>query len=423
MQHRRIIKRGPIVLATEETGAIDPTSHSTQGLFFADTRHLSHFCATLDGEDLVLMGSSEEVLFEAAFIFTNSQLGDIPARGLGIMQHNAIGESAVTIKFTILNWSLQPVAFDFQIQVDADFFDSFEARGVKRVHRGEMLAPKIAPNGLELGYVGLDQVTRATKIAISAPFRKGDNDMLHFDVALEPDGRYEVTFDITMVEHAPEGVSLQPEPSLTRNPKPPWFDQGTSVRTGNEDVDQIIRRSVDDLEVLMTRWKDAWMPAAGLPRFDVPFGRDSLYTGLFTLTWNPNLARNALHFLADRQGKEENPWNYEQPGKIMHEMHTGELARLREVPFGLFYGSVDSTVLFLVLGAEYIRWTGDIKLYHELKRHFEAAWKWIDEYGNIDGTGYLQYQAHTPPKLSSAALTVGLFNQGWKDSANSVMYG
>jgi glycogen debranching enzyme len=106
----------------------------------------------------------------------------------------------------------------------------------------------------------------------------------------------------------------------------------------------------------------------------------------------------------------------------MHEMHTGELARLKEIPFGLFYGSVDSTPLFLVLGAEYLRWTGDMDLYHELKPHFEAAWKWIDDYGDLDGSSYIQYKAHTPPKMSSAALTVGLFNQGWKDSANAVVY-
>jgi glycogen debranching enzyme len=129
-----------------------------------------------------------------------------------------------------------------------------------------------------------------------------------------------------------------------------------------------------------------------------------------------------LYFLAKTQGKTENPWNYEQPGKIMHEMHTGELARLKEIPFGLFYGSVDSTPLFLILAGEYIRWTQDMKIYHDLKPNLEAAWSWITNYGYIDGSGYLQYKAHTPPKMSSAALTVGLFNQGWKDSANSVVY-
>ena len=97
-----------------------------------------------------------------------------------------------------------------------------------------------------------------------------------------------------------------------------------------------------------------------LAPFRRPVRPRCLITGLQTLSWNPAFSRDVLRFLADRQGKEENPWNYEQPGKIMHEMHTGELARLREIPFGLFYGSVDATPLFLVLGAEYVRWTRDI---------------------------------------------------------------
>jgi glycogen debranching enzyme len=172
----------------------------------------------------------------------------------------------------------------------------------------------------------------------------------------------------------------------------------------------------------MTEFPDDWVPAAGLPRFAVPFGRDSLITGLQTLMWNPHIARSVLRFLARRQGQTDSDFNYEQPGKIMHELHTGELARLKAVPFGQFYGSVDSTVLFLVLGGEYIRWTDDLGLYHELKENFERAWEWIDKYGDIDGSGYVQYKAHTPPRVSTAALTVGLFNQGWKDSSTAVMY-
>jgi glycogen debranching enzyme len=176
------------------------------------------------------------------------------------------------------------------------------------------------------------------------------------------------------------------------------------------------------MRILMTEFPDVWMPAAGLPRFAVPFGRDSAFTSMMTLVWNPSIAHDVLCFLARLQGKEENPYTYEQPGKILHEMHTGELARLKEIPFGLFYGSVDSTALFLMLMAEYIAWTGDLELYRRLKPNFDAAWNWIDTYGNIDGSGYIQYKAHTAPKMASAALTVGLFNQGWKDSANAVSY-
>jgi glycogen debranching enzyme len=422
MEHRRIIKRGPIVLATHEDGTMDPSSTKSQGLFLGDTRYLSTFQLLLNGLTPTLMGSTEENLFRASFIFTNPELQGIPERGVGILQHNTIEEESVRIAFTVANWSLGSVALDLAVRLDADFFDSFEARGVKRVKRGELKPEKVDKDSIELTYVGLDRITRATRIHVSPDMDRCEDKSVYFHLALDNGQRKDIELNITMAAAAPEGISLEPQPEVTRPTKPPWWDDAARICTGNSQVDTIIQRSLDDLQILMTEFEDGWVPTAGLPRFAVPFGRDCLITGLETLVWNPNLSASVLRFLAHRQGKEENPWNYEQPGKIMHEMHTGELARLKEVPFGLFYGSVDSTVLFLILGAEYVRWTGDLKLFHELKPNFDAAWKWIDEYGDIDGSGYVQYQAHTPPRVSSAALTVGLFNQGWKDSSTAVTY-
>lgn len=422
MQHRRIIKRGPVVVATREDGSMDPSSSSSQGLFLADTRYLSTFQITIGGEPPVLLGSSEEILFQASYLHTNPELGDIPARAIGLLQRNTIGEGAVQIELSLVNWSLKTIQFEVEIELKSDFFDSFEARGVKRLKRGETKPVCATASSIELQYVGLDEVTRRTKIDVKPDMQSFQDGHMRFDLKLGQGERIPITLEIFLIEDAPEGVSLQPQPHVARTPKPAWFDDATVITTSNATINAIIARSIDDLEVLLTEFEDAWVPAAGLPRFAVPFGRDSLITGLETLIWNHELSRNVLRFLAARQGKENNPWNYEQPGKIMHEMHTGELARLKEVPFGLFYGSVDSTVLFLVLAGEYVRWTGDLQFYRELKPNLDAAWQWIDRYGNIDGSGYVQYQAHTPPKANSAALTVGLFNQGWKDSSTAVMY-
>jgi glycogen debranching enzyme len=401
---------------------MDPSSSSSQGLFLADTRYLSTFQVCIGGRQPVLLGSSEEILFQASYLHTNAELDDIPARAIGLLQRNTIGEGAVRIELMLVNWSLKSIQFEVAVELGSDFFDSFEARGVKRLKRGETKPVRATQNSIELQYVGLDQVTRRTKIEVKPDMQSFEDSHMRFVMKLDQGQSIPITLEIFLVEEAPEGVSLQLQPHVARTPKPEWFDDATVITTSNATINAIIARSIDDLEVLLTEFEDAWVPAAGLPRFAVPFGRDSLITGLETLMWNHHLSRNVLRFLAARQGKEDNPWNYEQPGKIMHEMHTGELARLKEVPFGLFYGSVDSTVLFLVLAGEYIRWTGDLELYHELKPNFDAAWEWIDRYGNIDGSGYVQYQAHTPPKASSAALTVGLFNQGWKDSSTAVMY-
>lgn len=422
MQHRRIIKQGPVVLATREDGSMDPSSPSSQGLFLADTRFLSHFRITLNGSDLVLLGSSEEILFEAAFLHTNSADAGIPARGLGVLQRNTISDGEVHIDILLANWSLKPVSLTVGILVDSDFFDSFEARGMKRTRRGEVVPPHLVDGHVVLEYHGLDMVTRRTIIETSLPCEDFTENTMKFSLQLGVTERKPISLTVRMTETVSSQAKAEVEAERGHMIIPPWWDRAARVQTGNDLVDTIIQRSIDDLNVLMLEYPDAWVPAAGLPRFAVPFGRDCLVTGLQTLLWNPYLSRDVLRFLAHRQGKEVNPWNYEAPGKIMHEMHTGELARLKEVPFGLFYGSVDATPLFLVLGAEYLRWTGDLSLYHELRDNFEAAWSWIERYGDIDGSGYIQYSAHTPPAVSSAALSVGLFNQGWKDSATAVMY-
>ncbi|GAC1323519.1 MAG: glycogen debranching N-terminal domain-containing protein [Chloroflexota bacterium] len=422
MQHRRIIKQGPIVFATNEDGSMDPSSTSSQGLFLADTRFLSTFQIRLNGVIPVLLGSSEEILFESSFLHTNPDIPDIPARGIGILQRNTIQESDVNVHIVVANWSVRPISVELSVELGSDFFDSFEARGVKRLKRGQIIAPKVTENAVELGYEGLDQVTRCTRIETDPHMNRFEDNRVCFQVDLGINERKSMTLALSLTENSETDASLPPTEEVSRLQKPAWFDDCTRFTVSNQEVDAVMRRGVDDLEVLLTEFPDAWVPAAGLPRFGVPFGRDCLITGLETLIWNHNLSRDVLRFLAARQGKENNPWNYEQPGKIMHELHTGELARLKEVPFGRFYGSVDATPLFLVLGAEYLRWTGDLDLFRELKPHFEAAWTWIADYGEIDKSGYIQYQSHTAPKLSAAALTVGLFNQGWKDNALAVVY-
>lgn len=422
MEHRRIIKRGPIVLATGENGCIDPASTSSQGLFLGDTRFLSAFHVRVNDLDPILLGSSEENLFEASYLRTNPDLTGIPARAIGVIQHNEIVNGQVVIDVRLVNWALTPVEFEVSIEIDADFFDSFEARGVMRQKRGEIMMPVATPDSLVMSYVGLDGATSRTHVALSTEMDRFQGGRMYFPIALDRGERMLIRFTLSLSTELPAGSDFVPGPVIGGADHPEWIDAGTQFSTGDAVVDAVLRQSLRDMGALLTEFPEGWVPVAGLPRFAVPFGRDSLFTALQTLSWNPALARTVLIFLAARQGREDNPWNYEQPGKIMHEMHTGELARLKEVPFGLFYGSVDATVLFLLLGAEYLQWTGDLALYHQLKRNFDAAWRWIREYGDIDGSGYVQYRAHTPPRASSAALTVGLFNQGWKDSSIAVAY-
>ncbi len=427
MQHRRIIKEGPIVLATAEDGSMNPEAASSQGLFLADTRFLSRFQIRINGCEPVLLGSTEEHLFQLSYLFTNPSLDGIPTRAVGILQRNTLQERSsgladVHMEMTLVNWSGKAVDLELSIEIGSDFFDSFEARGVKRMKRGRLMDPESTHNTVHLAYVGLDDVRDTTRIRTKPDITRFEGSTMYFDIQLDVNERQTVRLELQLKSEATHGGHLSAQPEISGKPKPPWFDQGTRFLVSNATLDSILRRSTDDLEALMTEFPDGWVPCAGLPRFAVPFGRDCIITALQTLSWNPNIARDVLCFLADRQGKENNPWNDEQPGKIMHEMHTGELARLREVPFGLFYGSVDATPLFLVLAAEYLRWTQDLEWFREIRPHLDAAWKWIDTDGDMDGSGYIQYKAHTPPAPGSAALTVGLFNQGWKDSSIAVVY-
>jgi glycogen debranching enzyme len=432
VQHRRIIKKGPIVLATAEDGSMDPTSPATHGIFVADTRFLSRFQVRLDNCEPLLLGSTEEELFHLSYLFTNPALDGIPPNSIGLLQRNSLEETDrgiadVIMTIGVSNWSGHSIKVEVSAEIEADFFDSFEARGVKRNKRGKILPPKLRGREIRLGYVGLDDVTDTTIIKSSWPIDRFENSRIFMPLALEAGARQELTLRFAMTSDA---KSMHEE--ITPRTRPTWFDAATKFGVSDAVTRQILDRSCKDLEALMSKFPppenhtwDAdgtWVPVAGLPRFAVPFGRDSIFTGLETLSWNPLIARDTLAFLAERQGKEDNPWNYEQPGKIMHEVHTGELARLRAVPFGLFYGSVDSTPLFLILAAEYIRWTQDLEFYRWLRPYLDAAWDWINTSANIDGSGYIQYQAHTPPVASSGALTVGLFNQGWKDSSIAVVY-
>ncbi|MBV9280487.1 MAG: hypothetical protein JOZ41_10435, partial [Chloroflexi bacterium] len=189
MQHRRIVKQGPVVLATQEDGSMDPGGTSTQGLFLGDTRFLSRFKVRVNDQDLTLLGSTEEIVFQSSFLQTNSPLPDIPARGIGILQKNSIQEDSVQIELGVANWALKKLSVSVSIEVAADFFDSFEARGVKRLKRGETKPAQVSSDCVHLQYIGLDHVTRVTHIATQPDMARFENDRMYFDLTLEDNER------------------------------------------------------------------------------------------------------------------------------------------------------------------------------------------------------------------------------------------
>uniref|UniRef100_UPI00370462F7 amylo-alpha-1,6-glucosidase n=1 Tax=Cohnella sp. TaxID=1883426 RepID=UPI00370462F7 len=192
-----------------------------------------------------------------------------------------------------------------------------------------------------------------------------------------------------------------------------WNESVMKVESDSKVLNRLFDRGVQDLRVLLTDFGSGLFPVAGLPWYAVPFGRDSLIAALQMLPLNPDIARGTLEIMADYQGTEVNPWKDEQPGKIMHELRNGELARSGQVPFAPYYGSIDSTPLFILLAAEYAHWTGDTSVIERLMPNIERALEWIDSYGDRDKDGWVEYYQES---------SKGIANQGWKDSADSVVH-
>ena len=175
-----------------------------------------------------------------------------------------------------------------------------------------------------------------------------------------------------------------------------------------------LERSLRDIRLLMTGGDAGHFVTAGTPWFNCLFGRDSIITSLQMLSFNPEIARDTLRLLARWQGKELDEWRDEEPGKILHELRTGEMASLGEIPMNPYYGTIDATPLFLMLATEYVAWTGDLGLIRELEPNLMTALGWIDSYGDADKCGYVEYCKGSPK---------GLLNQGWKDSRNGIVNG
>jgi len=185
------------------------------------------------------------------------------------------------------------------------------------------------------------------------------------------------------------------------------------VRAPGSELDEWIARSVSDLEMMISTTPQGPYPYAGVPWYSTPFGRDGIITALQMLWVEPQVAAGVLRFLAATQARHSSAEEDAEPGKIVHEMRHGEMAALREVPFGRYYGAVDTTPLFLVLAGEYLHATGDLDLVRELWPHFQAALSWIEQHGDRDGDGFVEYARRS---------STGLANQGWKDSWDAIFH-
>ncbi|MGE5460579.1 MAG: glycogen debranching N-terminal domain-containing protein [Solirubrobacterales bacterium] len=417
------VKEGDTFLYSDLEGNLDHGGSYGLGLYARDTRFLSHFRMTVGGRDPVLLSSSSERGYMSHVDLTNPDLyeGDeivVPQQTLNIRRIRVIN-GCLFERVRVKNYNAFAVTLDVAFVLGADFADIFEVRGMLSPEHPVSAAPVLEPSRVVFGMTGRDGVRRVTRVEFST-----EPDDLHADGPL-----VHATFRLTLGAYQTKLVSLTVEP-LHGSEEPPkvefdaavhdlrrsyeeWERESTQVVTDNELFNELLDRSLRDLRALSTWTETGHIIAAGIPWYVTVFGRDSLITAHQLLTVNPRPARETLAFLARHQGTRVDDWRDEQPGKILHEIRRGELAGAGVVPHTPYYGSVDATPWFLILYAQHLRWTGDVAFAEELLPAAEAALRWIDEYGDLDGDGFVEYLCRS---------SGGIRNQGWKDSHDAIVH-
>ena len=294
-----------------------------------------------------------------------------------------------------------------------DFADLFEVRGTHRERRGTATAKLRGNDQVLLNYHGLDDKLRRTTLTFDPPPDRLATNGAIYELRLAPGEARPIFLAAGCNEATPRPAPFLRALIAARRELREATRGRTSVETSNELFNEMLCRSAADLEMLMTDTPQGRYPYAGIPWFSTTFGRDGLITALQMLWWSPDVARGVLRRLAAYQAKTTDPLADAQPGKILHEMRGGEMAALREVPFGLYYGSVNSTPLFVLLAGLYIERTGDIETIAALWPSIAAALAWIDGPGDPDGDGFVEYKR---------ASDQGLANQGWKDSQDAIFH-
>ncbi len=419
----RVLKHGESFGVFDRSGVIRPVGLGEMGLFHEGTRFLSAFELFVENQRLMLLSST--VRRDNALIvdltnpdFTEGapgSLGTLARDTVHIFSTSFLWEAAWYSRFRLHNYGLHALDLNLSLRFAADYVDIFEIRGTRRERRGHRLDPVVGRGTVVLGYEGLDGRVRRTRITFSPPPAELTDSLASFRVHLPPRG--EQTLDVT--------VAFE---SGRETPTPVGFTKATErsaavldarrgccaeVETSNERFNEWVERSASDLRMMVTETPHGLYPYAGVPWFSSVFGRDGILTAYETLWLDPAPARGVLSFLAATQAREVVPEKDAEPGKIVHEMRRGEMAALGEVPFGCYYGTVDATPLFVVLAGAYWRRTKDRGFLESIWPNVERALSWIDEYGDVDGDGFVEYSRRSKD---------GLLSQGWKDSADAVFH-
>jgi glycogen debranching enzyme len=410
---------GNTFVVSASNGDIEASLTDPTGLFSFDTRFLSKWVLTIDGERLNALSVDDLQYFETRFFL-------VPGTGtvyidakLSVIRRRAVG-NGFHEELTILNHNDKRVDLVVRIDAGCDFADLFEVKDALK--KKGAYSTRTDRGRLALGYER-ETFRRETVVSASAPHRVDDGG-LTFRARIAPHGSWTTDLDV-VTAHGAGGTYVRPKYTRGAKRAQPsmelsldrWLADAPRLESDQDELKGTYRRSLVDLAALRFSPPVAGgrsLPAAGLPWFMTMFGRDSIFTSLQALPFASELAATTLHALGDWQGSRVDDFRDEDPGRILHEMRYGEMTAFEERPHSPYYGCVDATPLYVILLDEYERWTGDRKLVRDLEQQARAALLWIDEYADLMGTGYIWYQRRNE--------ATGLENQCWKDSWDSISY-
>ena len=417
----RVLKDGDMFAVFDRFGDVHPIGTGELGIYYEGTRFLSYFDLRLNGRRPMLLNSS--VKQDNSLLTVDLTTPDFrEADTLSVLKGTVHVFRAILLwqavchqHLRIVNYNAHAVALELSLAFGADYADIFEVRGFVRQRRGTDAPARTHDHGVVLGYQGLDGVRRRTEIRCTPAPTLVAADRMAFALTLAPRGRTEIDIaigceldDVRVGSTGYVTASTRADAALRRAQA-----RIPTIFTSNEQFNDWINRSGADLLMLTTDMPEGPYPYAGVPWYSTPFGRDGILTALQCLLLDPSMARGVLGFLADTQATTSNIERDAEPGKILHEMRDGELAALGEIPFGRYYGSVDSTPLFVILAGAYYQRTGDLEFVRSIWPNVDRALAWIDDYGDLDEDGFIEYQRKS---------STGLAHQGWKDSENAIFH-
>jgi glycogen debranching enzyme len=417
--------QGQTVLVTDPDGSI--TWPSEKGLYFLDTRVISHWAIYANGEPFELLNGGPISYYAARIFLTNRAIltedGTIAPRTIGLTIGRSIG-GGLHEDIDVTNNSMKPVRFQLEISFRCDFADVFEVRSGHIIRRGQITTEwserrqrvRTAYSNRDFHRAVTTSIVRASSNAVTA------NGRLSFDVALQPGEAWHTCLLYALEDGeqpypAPRECVAESAKSRHAETLSQWLQTVVKIETSNEEFYRLFRQALEDMAALRLPIQGTthmvFIPAAGLPWFVAPFGRDSLLVSLQNILIYPEFAQGALDLLGSLQAKEDDAYRDAEPGKILHELRYGELAHFKLIPHTPYYGTADATPLYLITLHSAWRATGDNALLEQNLPTAEGCLAWIDQYGDRDGDGFQEYQTRSP---------VGYENMAWKDSGDSVMY-